>query len=124
MPSYDRAGGGSGAAAELLPAEPAALDHGVGQHVADLGLGAERIGQHVQPAARPGRDAVVLVAHVVVDRAMPLDEQDLVEIQQRVGKGDLPADAADLLEQRQPRGCVGHVGLLALGPQFSRAAVS
>ena len=62
--------------------------HGVFQHVAHLRIGSERIGQDVEPAARRGRHAVVLIAHVVVQSPMPLDEQDLAEIQQRIGEGD------------------------------------
>ena len=74
----------------------------VGQHVADLRVRAERVGQHVQPAAGRGGHAVVLVAHVVVQRPVPLDEQDLVEVQQRVGQGDLAAHAARLFVQLVP----------------------
>ena len=37
-------------------------------------------------SARLGREAVVLVAHVMVYRHVPLDEEELVEVQKRIGQ--------------------------------------
>jgi len=51
---------------------------------------AERVLQQAQRATGPGGNAVELVAHVVVDSQMPLDEQQSVEREQRIAKRDLP----------------------------------
>ena len=37
---------------------------------------------------------------------MALDEDDVLEVEQRIGKGDLAADPADVVVQRAPRGGV------------------
>ena len=55
------------AAGEFLALEPALAEHGIGQHVAQLGLGTEGVGEDVQSAAGLGGHAVKLVAHVVVE---------------------------------------------------------
>ena len=92
----------AGAARQLFAGQPPVGDDRVGQHVADLRLNspaAERIAQHVQSAARRCRHAVVLVAHVVVQRSAVFDKQEFIEIQQRIGQRDFASYAAGLLVQ-------------------------
>ena len=83
--------------------QPAILDGGIDQHIAQLGIRAKRTGQDVQAAARRSRHPVVLVAHVVIQGAMTLDEQNLVKVQQRIAQHDLAADATHLDEHVSPR---------------------
>ena len=71
------------------------LNFGILQQIDQLRLVRKRIAQHEHPAAGPRTEAVELVHHVVqAARIVPLDEQQLVEIQQRVTERDLPQCAA------------------------------
>ena len=60
------------------------------------GFGPKGSCEHEQPAAGHGVAAVELVAHVE-DAAgvVPLDEQQLVEVQERIAEGDLTLDAGE-----------------------------
>jgi hypothetical protein len=64
--------------------------------------------QHVQAAARAGGDPVELVAHVLEDRAVSLDEQQLIKIEQRVAEGDLAAQLAGRIKQGPAGGQTGN----------------
>ena len=118
------AGRSHAAAAEPLAPQPARFADALASTSRTVGFSPNGVLQHVQAAARVLADAVELVAHVVVDGPMTLDEHQLVEIQQRIAEGDLPAKPARLVEQLPPRVGVGHrrVGdrLLAAWPAAHR----
>ena len=86
-------------AADLLALQPAALDDRADQQVAGAGVWTERIVQRAQRAAGPSGDAVVLVAHMVVDSQVAFYEQQLVEIQQRIAERDFAPQSAGIGEQ-------------------------
>ena len=70
-----------------------------------------------RPPPRPGVETEELVAHVVAGRLgvgieMPLDEQDAVEIQQRIAQGDFSLHGQDLAEELQSRLAVVEVDFL------------
>lgn len=70
---------------------------------------AERILQQEQPSTSSGKVPEVLVAHVIGGGQPTLDENEPVEIEQRVGGRDSPTQFADTAVQRKALrfpGCV------------------
>ena len=94
----------------------------ISQNVASGGAIGEGVFQHEQPAGAEDVKSVILLAHVVAElflprQARPLDEQDAVEIHQRIGKRDLPPQRKQLAHQLAPGGDVGGIDGIALGLQ-------
>ena len=129
-------GGEEGTAFEPLALQPASFDDRIGQYIGDSGVGTEGLFDDVQSAslrpadglvvlphalghtdvqgaARVRIDAVVLIAHVIERRPMPLQEQQSVEVQQRIRKGDPATQFADLLEQLVAGLALGRIDRLA-----------
>jgi len=65
--------------------------------------------------------AVVLVAHVVIGGAVLLDEQDAVEVQERIFQRDPAAELADRLVETIPRGRVADRRPGDLRPQRAKS---
>ena len=99
---------------EPFASEPTILAHRIRQDVSRGRPCAERVLQHEEPPAGNGVEPEKLIAHVIAQQhlarqPMPLDEQDAVEIQQRVGKCDLPPQ----IEQfpKQDSACLAVAGV-------------
>jgi hypothetical protein len=72
----------------------------------------------MQFAARVRVDPIILVTHVIERRPMPLDEQQLVEIQERIGERNPATQLADLLEQRVTRVTLSRVEVFPCLAEF------
>ncbi len=81
----------------------------VARQAADLRLVGPKAAQQPDAAARLRPPTVVLVRHVREHRRRPLDEEDRLEVQQRIGQGHLPHRPTGL-EVKLPGLRLGHVG--------------
>ena len=68
-----------GAAGERLTLEAPVHRGGLGQKISHGWMGSERIRQDKQAAPGTLRDAVILIAAMVVNRSVPFDEEEFVK---------------------------------------------
>ncbi len=97
--------------------EPTVGHDGILQQVANLRGLRKRSGEDIKPAAGNLADAVILIAHVAAAQSFALDQQEVLEIEQRIGKRHLSADHARRSEQGAARHAELWIDLAAQVPQ-------
>src|SRR6056297_2420393 len=94
------------ATAKPLALKPPGFADRAGQDVTQMWLGVKGTFQHIEATARILADAVKLVAHVLIKRTVSFDKNNVLEVEQWIGKRDLTANPTDLVMQRTPRGYI------------------